>query len=84
VVRTSELRTKDVVNLADGRRLGFISDLELDLETGRVVAIVVPGPGRIFGLFGRDHDIVIGWPQVKKIGVDTILVELSAERGGHP
>jgi YlmC/YmxH family sporulation protein len=82
VVRTSELRVKDVVNVLDGRRLGAISDLELDLDTGRVTALVVPGPGRILGLFGRDQDLVVPWSQVRKIGVDVILVEVEGDGGG--
>ena len=78
VVKTSDLRIKDVVNVADGRRLGPISDLELDLESGRITAIVVSGPGRVLGLFGRDNDYVIPWERIHKIGVDVILVELDA------
>lgn len=76
MVRTSELRSKDVVNVTDGRRLGLISDLELDLELGRVTALIVPAPGRVLGLFGRERDYVIPWTQIRKIGVDVILVEL--------
>lgn len=74
--KTSELRTKDVINVVDGRRLGLIGDLELDLEQGRVKAVVIPGAGRFLGFFGRERDVVIDWERIKKIGQDVILVEL--------
>ncbi len=79
MVKTSELRVKEVVNLRDGRRLGTISDLELDLASGRVTALVVPASGRWLGFFGRDHDYVIPWPQIRKFGQDVILVEIEEE-----
>ena len=77
MVKTSELRMKDVINVVDGRRLGLIGDLELDLEQGRVKSVVVPGVNRFLGLFGRDRDTVIDWAQIQKIGQDVILVEMS-------
>jgi len=76
VVRTSDLRTREVVNVIDGKRLGTITDLEIDLSAGRVLAIVVPGEGRLFGLFGREEDYVIPWERIRKIGADVILVEV--------
>jgi YlmC/YmxH family sporulation protein len=77
MVKTSELRMKDVINVVDGRRLGLIGDLELDLEQGRVKSVVVPGTSRFLGLFGRDRDTVIDWRQIQKIGQDVILVEVA-------
>lgn len=74
-VSARELKLKEVVNILDGKRLGTITDIEIDIEDGRLTAIVVPGPGRFLGLFGRSEDIVIPWEKINKIGVDCILVE---------
>lgn len=49
-MKISELQEKDVVNIADGRKLGQIYDLELDMQKGVIQAIVVPGETRWFGL----------------------------------
>ncbi|MCR4420019.1 MAG: YlmC/YmxH family sporulation protein [Clostridia bacterium] len=76
MVRASELRLRDVVNVRDGRRLGLIKDLELDVENGKVKAIILPGATRLLGLLGRAEDVVIPWEQIKRLGVDVILVEL--------
>ncbi|NLZ93811.1 MAG: YlmC/YmxH family sporulation protein [Firmicutes bacterium] len=77
MVKISDLRNRDVVNVVDGRRLGVIYDLDLDLENGRIAAIIIPGQSRLFNLFGGAQDYVIPWEKIVKIGVDTILVELS-------
>lgn len=76
-MRISDLRLLDVVNVKDGRRLGPIKDLDLDLDRGVVKGMVVPGPSRSWGLFGgsRTEDFMIPWDRVKKIGVDVILVD---------
>lgn len=72
----SELRTKEVINVCDGARLGVICDLELDACDGRVLAIVVPGPSRCFGLLRSSEELVIPFCKLKKIGEDVILVEI--------
>ncbi len=78
MIKISDFQSKDVINMLDGKRLGRISDLELDLNQGRVRALVVPGSGRLFGLFsgGSSNDVVIPWSNIVKIGLDVILVRL--------
>lgn len=75
LTKTSELREREVVNILDGRRLGLASDLELEIETGRIKAIIVPGPGKFLKLFGKSEEFIIPWEWIRKIGVDIILVE---------
>lgn len=74
--RTSDLKQKEVINLTDGRRLGFVSDVEIDLDTGKIDAIIIPGSGRLFGLIGKDNEFIIPWEKINKIGEDIILVDL--------
>ncbi len=77
VSSTSDLKMKEVVNILDGRRLGTITDIEIDIDKGTLTAIVVPGTGKFLGFFGRNEDIVIPWSKIHKIGIDVILVEAS-------
>jgi YlmC/YmxH family sporulation protein len=79
MISTSDLREKEIINMIDGRRLGFVSDIEVNLEKGRIDALIVPGPGKFLGIFGKDNDYIITWNEIKKIGVDIILVELKSE-----
>jgi YlmC/YmxH family sporulation protein len=76
MVRISEFQTKEVVNIMDGKRLGQISDLEIDLRNGRVDSIIVPGPSRVLGFFQSGNDYVIPWRNIVKIGKDVVLVRL--------
>ena len=48
-----ELRDKEVISVRDGRRLGFISDLEIDLCSGRINCIILPPSGSCFSLFSN-------------------------------
>ena len=73
--RIAELRYKEVISVEDGARYGYVGDLEIDLESGQVRALVVPGKRRFFGLFGREEDKVIPWSSVRRFGEDIILVE---------
>ncbi len=73
--RIVDLRGKEVINICDGNRMGIPSDVELDQTTGQITALVVSGPGRFFGLFGRGPEYVIPWEVIRRIGDDIILVE---------
>lgn len=75
-MKISEFQTKDVVNVLDGSRLGQVADLEINLKLGQIDAIVIPGQGKFFGLFGGGNDIVIPWRNIVKIGKDVVLVRL--------
>ena len=75
-LRMTDMHCKEVICISDGRRLGFVSDLEIRCPEGEVVAIVVPGPCRFFGVIGRNDDFVIPWSCIKKIGPDIILVDV--------
>ena len=74
--RVGELQKKEVINLVDGKRLGFVYDVEIDMERGTVVALIVPGQNRIVRLFRKYEEYIISFEQIKKIGDDIILVEL--------
>ena len=78
-IRVTELHCKEVICVADGRRLGFITDVEVELPKGHVVAIIVPGPCRFLGLFGRRDDFVIPWSCIRKIGPDIVLVDIKPD-----
>ena len=73
--RVSELRYKEIINVSDGSRYGWVGDVEVDLDSGQVRALVVPGRLRLFGLRGREEDRVFPWEAVRRFGADTILVE---------
>lgn len=79
-MKISDFQTKDVINIVDGKRLGQISDLELDLRQGRIEAIIVPSYSKFRGLFGGGSDLIIPWNNIVKIGSDVVLVKMEELR----
>ncbi len=75
----TDLQCKEVICVNDGRRLGFIADVQISVPEGNVLAVVVPGPCRILGLVGRHDDFVIPWSCVRRIGPDIVLVDIRPE-----
>lgn len=88
VVKISDLKARDVVNVVDGQRLGPIKDVDIDLAEGKVTALILPGANRFLGVFGREQEIVVPWNKIVKIGMDVILVEVpgyhTPRRGDGP
>lgn len=70
-----DFKHKEVINIIDGKRLGFVQDVNANLQTGVITSIVVPGNNKLFNMFSS-NDIVIPWQNIKCIGDDVILVEL--------
>ncbi len=75
----SKLQCKEVICVNDGRRLGFISDVEVQVPDGCICAIIVPGPCRWLGVLGRREDYVIPWQCIRQIGPDIVLVDIRPE-----
>lgn len=77
--RIYDLKQKEIINVRDGCRFGFLCDMDVDLKCGRILAIIVPAPGKVFGLFCREKEYRIPWECIKKIGADIILVDVDTE-----
>lgn len=77
--RVDDFRFKEVVNIYDGQRLGYVCDALIDIAGGKVLALIVPGRSKFFGLFGREPDYVLPWDCIKRIGSDIVLVEVQGE-----
>ncbi len=73
--RVGDLRCKEVINVTDGSRYGYVGDAEVDLETGQIRSLIVPGRLRLLGLLGREEERVFPWSAVRRFGEDIILVE---------
>ena len=73
----SEIRSKLVVNLVDGKKLGHIIDLIFDEQTAKILGVIVPGTKSFFSLFKPKEDVFIPYHNICKIGEDTILVQLT-------
>lgn len=79
MLKLSNIRDKEVINLVNGQRMGYISDFEIDIVKGSIVGVVIPGEGKVVSLFTKVNDILIDWNKIIKIGNDIILVNLKEE-----
>lgn len=75
-MRFWELTEKEVINCKDGKRLGYVADIEIEIQTGKVCKLYVPGPGKFCGCFGKGPELVICWNQIVRIGKEIILVDI--------
>ena len=71
-----DFKHKEVINITNGKRLGYVQDVCADLETGTITHIIVPGSNKIINFFTQSNNIKIPWQKVKCIGEDIILVEI--------
>ena len=81
--RIVEMRNKEVICIKDGTRLGCVCDVEIDTCCGKVLSIVVFGRPKLWGILGREDDIIIAWNCIEVIGDDTILVSYTLPRIHH-
>ena len=68
--KSDDFREKEVISIIDGKRLGFVYEIEFDVCDGRITAILAEG-----GCFGKGECVRIPWEQIRKIGEDIILVD---------
>ncbi len=73
--RISEFGEKEVINLIDGARLGCVTDVMFETDTGKIVAIIVPA--RKDSFFDRGSEYEIPWCDIERIGDDFIFVRFS-------
>ncbi|MBQ8297597.1 MAG: YlmC/YmxH family sporulation protein [Ruminococcus sp.] len=72
-----DIRTKEVIDILTGERLGFIDDVRMNLETSEIAALIIYGRDKLFGLLGKDEDIIIPCREIEVIGHDVILIRRS-------
>jgi YlmC/YmxH family sporulation protein len=76
----SLLRTKEVVNVADGRKLGRVCDMVFCYPENKILGFVVPG-GRWLG--SKRTDFFIDIKNIVKIGDDVVLVNVGQAGAQH-
>lgn len=74
MITLSELQAKEVILINDGTRLGMIEDLEIDEQTGKILAIVLLVKEKGNSIFAKSDEMLIRWNEIVKIGSDVILV----------
>jgi len=71
-----DFKHKEVININDGKKLGFVQDIDANLSTGTITSIIVPKSYNIKNIFSDNKALTIPWDKIKCIGTDVILVDL--------
>lgn len=71
-MRLSDLQSKNIVNVADGKNIGNIIDVNIGLD-GTIESLIIEASKSFFTL-NRESDTEINWKDITKIGEDVILV----------
>lgn len=74
-MKLSDLQSKDIININDGKCMGNIIDVSID-DSGKAIIFLVE-KYKFFLSFFKNNTIEIKWDQIKKIGKDVILVNIS-------
>ena len=74
-MRLSELQSKSIVSVVDGKNIGNIIDVNVMMD-GRIESLIIES-GKSFFNFNRDSDTKILWKDITKIGEDVILVNVT-------
>jgi YlmC/YmxH family sporulation protein len=83
LVRFTDIATKEVVNLTNGRCLGNFADcdIRIDPETGKILEIILGGRAGLSSLFFSPAPThVIPWDSIVRIGVDTIIISIDGQK----
>ncbi len=75
-MRLSDLQSKDVISLQDGRKIGNIIDIKIEEATGKILTLVVEPSRFLLNVFSLKEEFEIYWPDIEKIGEDVILVKM--------
>ena len=79
MIRVSDIMDKEIVNVRNGKKMGFITDIDIDVNDGKVVSFSTTG--EVGGFFSRGIDMdVIFWNDILKIGCDTIIVNIGSDK----
>ena len=73
-MRLSDLQSKDIVNIIDGKNIGNIIDVKVDEKNGSIISLIVESKGKFMSFKGEDTEIK--WQSIERIGEDVILVRL--------
>lgn len=74
-MRLSDLQSKDIINIANGKKIGVLIDVVIDCKCGKILALVIDESSRITSIFTQSDELEIPWCNIIKIGEDVIIVD---------
>ncbi len=72
--RLSGLKKKTVINVLDGRKIGYICDADVDLEDGSIKGLMVRVSPSYWHTSVKCREVIIPFDRVVRAGGDVVLV----------
>lgn len=79
MVKACDLRQKEVINIENAEKLGYIRDVEINFETGIIEAIIIPKKLNLTNVFSDKRDYVILWENIVRVGPEVVLVKYTED-----
>jgi YlmC/YmxH family sporulation protein len=81
-MKYSEFGQKEIINLSNGEKFGYVGDSELviDEETGKIKGLIININKGQFSLFSDKDQCEIPWECIKKIGPEMLIIEMDENR----
>lgn len=77
MVRACDLKQREVINIVNAERLGYINDVDIDFESGKVRSIIIPNRHGFLGWIFKRNDYIVPWEKIVTVGREIILVKIS-------
>lgn len=75
MVRACDLKQREVINITNAERLGYVNDVDIEFETGKILSLIIPRNKGLFGLFSKRNNYIIPWDEIVAIGKEVVLVK---------
>ena len=76
MVRACDLKQREVINIVNAERLGYVYDVDIDFETGKIRSLIIPQNRSLFNIFAKRNDYIIPWEKIVSVGRDIVLVKM--------
>lgn len=76
MIRACDLKQREVINIITAERLGYITDVDIDFETGKIRSVIIPNRRGILGFLSKKNDYVVPWKNIVTVGREIVLVKL--------
>ena len=78
MVRACDLKQREVINIVNAERLGYIYDVDIDFESGKIRSIIIPNRRGLIGFFTKRNDYIIPWEKIIAVGREIVLVKMES------
>lgn len=74
MLRNFDLRQKRVIDVDTAEALGFIRDMDIDFETGKIRSVTIPQKG-FLGWLSGEKNVTVPWERVVAIGSEFVIIK---------